>query len=96
MPASPYIIFSKEKRPQVKAENPGISFGDIAKKLGEMWKNMSEEEKKPYIEKAEAEKAEHKDDPKEKKCKSKKCKSCKKEASDKEESEKEAEGSDDE
>ncbi|EAY03627.1 HMG box family protein [Trichomonas vaginalis G3] len=100
MPASPYILFCKEKRPQVKADNPGIAFGDIAKKLGEMWKNLSEEEKKPYIEKAEAEKAEHKDEPKEKKSKCKsKCKSTKKskkEDSEKEESEKEESGSDDE
>ncbi|EAY01387.1 HMG box family protein [Trichomonas vaginalis G3] len=94
MPASPYICFCKEKRPQVKADNPGIAFGDIAKKLGEMWKNLSEEEKKPYVEMAEKEKELHKDDPKEKKTKSKKGKSSKKkEESDKEESEKES-GSD--
>ncbi|EAY08175.1 HMG box family protein [Trichomonas vaginalis G3] len=86
MPKSPYIFFCQEKRPQVKEENPGIAFGDIAKKLGEMWKNLSEEEKKPYMEMAEKDKEAHKNDPKEEK-KSKKSKSKK---SKKEESEKES------
>lgn len=30
------------------AENPDLSFGDLTKKLGEMWKGLSDAEKMPY------------------------------------------------
>ena len=30
------------------AENPTLSFGELTKKLGEMWKGISEAEKAPY------------------------------------------------
>ncbi len=30
------------------AETPGISIGDIAKAIGEMWRGLSEQDKKPY------------------------------------------------
>ncbi|KAK9917825.1 hypothetical protein WJX75_008635 [Coccomyxa subellipsoidea] len=45
---SAYIFFGSEKRPAVKAENPDLSFGDLTKKLGEMWKGLSDAEKMPY------------------------------------------------
>ncbi|KPP58523.1 hypothetical protein Z043_123642 [Scleropages formosus] len=35
-----------------KSENPGLSIGNIAKKLVEMWNNTSAEDKQPYEEKA--------------------------------------------
>ncbi|KAI8982413.1 high mobility group box domain-containing protein [Mycotypha africana] len=53
---SAYMFFSQEKRAEVKAENPEASFGQIGKILGEKWKAMSDEEKKPYNDKAEADK----------------------------------------
>ncbi|KAL6091755.1 hypothetical protein STEG23_014319 [Scotinomys teguina] len=36
----------------IKSTNPGISIGDVAKKFGEMWNNLSDSEKQPYITKA--------------------------------------------
>lgn len=36
----------------MKNDNPGISIGDIAKKLGEMWSKLSPKEKAPYEQKA--------------------------------------------
>lgn len=36
----------------MKGENPGLSIGDTAKKLGEMWNSTSAEEKQPYEKKA--------------------------------------------
>jgi len=39
---------SKENREKVKAENPDITFGQIGKKLGEMWRALSDEEKAEY------------------------------------------------
>lgn len=38
------------------AENPGIPFGEVAKKLGEKWKSLSAEEKAPFEEKARIDK----------------------------------------
>lgn len=47
-PPSAFLIFTSEHREKIKADNPGISITDIAKKSGEMWKKMSTTEKTPY------------------------------------------------
>ena len=44
------------KRGEVVAANPDISLGDTSKKLGEMWKVVSAEDKAPYEELAKADK----------------------------------------
>lgn len=49
-----YMIFSNEKRGEVKAENPGLKVTEIAKVIGDMWKELSEEEKQEYKDKAAA------------------------------------------
>jgi hypothetical protein len=58
-PLSAYMFFSTENRDKVmkdfKFEKKQI--GDIAKKLGEQWKKMSEKDKAPYNEKAKKAKA---------------------------------------
>lgn len=46
------MFFSIATRPKVMEENPGIKFGDIGKKLGEAWKQLPEEEKEPFLQKA--------------------------------------------
>ncbi|KAM9333315.1 high mobility group protein B1a [Pholidichthys leucotaenia] len=51
-PPSAFFVFCSDKRPMLKAENPGLTIGEVAKKLGEMWSNISPEEKQPYEEKA--------------------------------------------
>ncbi|KAG8800884.1 Non-histone chromosomal protein 6 [Serendipita sp. 399] len=53
---SPYMFFTQEWREKIKEENPGIGFGEVAKRLGAKWKSMSDEEKEPYIEKHQADK----------------------------------------
>lgn len=47
-PTTAFFAFSGEKRAEVKAENPELKPNEIASKLGAMWKEMSEDEKKPY------------------------------------------------
>lgn len=37
----------------MKQQYPGLSIGDCAKKLGEMWSKLSQSEKQPYEEKAQ-------------------------------------------
>jgi len=39
-PATSFVLFSNTVREQVKEENPGLSFLDLGKKLGEMWREM--------------------------------------------------------
>ncbi|XP_016097941.1 high mobility group protein B2-like [Sinocyclocheilus grahami] len=51
-PPSAFFVFCSDHRPKVKNDNPGISIGDIAKKLGVMWSKLSPKEKAPYEQKA--------------------------------------------
>lgn len=53
---SAYMFFANENRDIVRAENPGISFGQVGKLLGEKWKALNSEDKLPYENKAEADK----------------------------------------
>ncbi|GMG56436.1 unnamed protein product [Ambrosiozyma monospora] len=53
---SAYMFFANEQRDIVRAENPGIGFGQIGKILGEKWKALDAEGKIPYDNKAEADK----------------------------------------
>jgi non-histone chromosomal protein 6 len=43
-----FAAFAKIERPILKTNTPTISFGDASKCMGEKWKKMTEEEKKPY------------------------------------------------
>jgi len=47
-----YMIFCKTRRDELKRESPDLPFGKIGAKLGEMWRSMSAEEKKPFEDKA--------------------------------------------
>ncbi|KAJ8654232.1 hypothetical protein O0I10_010054 [Lichtheimia ornata] len=53
---SAYMFFSQEQRSTIKEENPDASFGDIGRLLGQKWKGLTDEEKKPYNDKAAADK----------------------------------------
>ncbi|CAO2587179.1 High mobility group protein B1 [Lemmus lemmus] len=35
------FLFCSEYHPKIKGEHPGLSIGDVAKKLGEMWNNTA-------------------------------------------------------
>lgn len=53
---SAYMFFANENRDIVRAENPGISFGQVGKLLGDRWKSLSADDKLPYETKAAADK----------------------------------------
>ncbi|XP_025206341.1 FACT complex subunit Ssrp1 [Melanaphis sacchari] len=57
--ATAYMIWFNEARDEIKSDNPGISFVEIAKKGGELWKKMSTSEKLKYEEKAAKSKEEY-------------------------------------
>ncbi|KAI3354101.1 hypothetical protein L3Q82_018653, partial [Scortum barcoo] len=51
-PPSAFFLFCADFRSKVKGENPGLSIGDTAKKLGAMWNDSPSEDKQPYEKKA--------------------------------------------
>ncbi len=54
-PKSSYLFFSAEKRPEISANFSTL--GEVAKELGRLWNELSDEDKQPYVEQAEAAKA---------------------------------------
>uniref|UniRef100_A0A2K6TY56 HMG box domain-containing protein n=1 Tax=Saimiri boliviensis boliviensis TaxID=39432 RepID=A0A2K6TY56_SAIBB len=59
---SGFLLFCSEFRPKIKSTNPGISIGDVAKKLGEMWNDLNYSENQPSITKAAKLKEKHEKD----------------------------------
>uniref|UniRef100_A0A8C5Q8S2 High mobility group protein B1 n=1 Tax=Leptobrachium leishanense TaxID=445787 RepID=A0A8C5Q8S2_9ANUR len=51
-PPSAFFLFCSDFRPKIKGEHPGLTIGDVAKKLGEMWNNTASDDKVPYERKA--------------------------------------------
>ncbi|GAB1299493.1 High mobility group protein 1 [Apodemus speciosus] len=49
---SAFFSFCSEHRPKIKGEHPGLSIGDAAKKLGEMWNNTAADAEQPCEKKA--------------------------------------------
>ena len=47
-PLTGFMLFAKEHRPKVKEDNPDLTFGQLGKKLGEMWRALSDSEKEAY------------------------------------------------
>ncbi|KAL2642856.1 hypothetical protein R1flu_010443 [Riccia fluitans] len=55
-PLSPFMMWCKEHRHQVKKENPEASFTALKKLLREKWKTVPVEDQAPFIERYETEK----------------------------------------
>ncbi|XP_061741346.1 HMG domain-containing protein 4a isoform X1 [Nerophis ophidion] len=51
--ASAYQVFCKEYRVNITAEQPGLVFGELSKKLAEVWKRMPEKDKLFWRQKAQ-------------------------------------------
>jgi len=52
---NPYICFVKEQRPGLVKANPSLQPKEIMKKIGEMWRCLSDAEKTKYQERAKDE-----------------------------------------
>ncbi|KAM9456910.1 HMG domain-containing protein 4a isoform 1-T2 [Clarias gariepinus] len=48
-----YQVFCKEYRANINAEQPGLVFGELSKKLAEVWKHLPEKEKQVWKQKAQ-------------------------------------------
>ncbi|XP_024031637.1 FACT complex subunit SSRP1 [Morus notabilis] len=59
---SGFMFFSQMDRENVKKSNPGISFTEVGRVLGDKWKKMSVEEKEPYEAKAQQDKKRYKEE----------------------------------
>ncbi|KAI9887330.1 MAG: Non-histone chromosomal protein 6 [Watsoniomyces obsoletus] len=59
---SAYMFFANEQRENVRDENPGITFGQVGKVLGERWKALNEKQRQPYEAKAAADKKRYEDE----------------------------------
>eukprot|EP00835_Amoeboradix_gromovi_P005607 NODE_543_length_6878_cov_0.317008.p4 type:complete len:212 gc:universal NODE_543_length_6878_cov_0.317008:201-836(+) len=51
-PMTSYFLFSKDIRPQLKERMPEAKSNELAVQMGAIWRGMSAEEKKPYVEQA--------------------------------------------
>ncbi|XP_068606176.1 HMG domain-containing protein 4a [Brachionichthys hirsutus] len=51
--ASAYQVFCKEYRVNINAEQPGLVFGELSKKLAEVWKAMPDKDKLVWKQKAQ-------------------------------------------
>ncbi|GFR39904.1 hypothetical protein Agub_g409 [Astrephomene gubernaculifera] len=45
---SAFMYFSNANRDKIKSENPGVSFGEVGKLVGERWKALGAEDRVPY------------------------------------------------
>lgn len=57
-----FMLYSTAIRPDVKEENPDLGFGEIAKLIGKKFRELSEEEKKQWNQKAEQDKFRYRDE----------------------------------
>ncbi|MCJ8739317.1 hypothetical protein PDJAM_G00045830 [Pangasius djambal] len=48
-----YQVFCKEYRANINAEQPGLVFGELSKKLAEVWKHLPEKDKQIWKQKAQ-------------------------------------------
>jgi len=55
-PLSAFFHYCKEERPKLKAMNPSLSVGEIAKELGDRWNHTAPEGKQTYEEAAQRDK----------------------------------------
>jgi len=49
---SAYFIYTNEQREQIRKDNPELKITEVSKRIGDMWKALSDDEKKPYNVKA--------------------------------------------
>lgn len=50
------MFYSNCIRPELKEKNPDLKIGDLAKKIGALWQEMKDDEKKKYQDMAAADK----------------------------------------
>ena len=59
-PMSAFLYFSQGRRSQIKAANPDLRNTQVSRILGEMWRNLSDEERRPHVDKEKEEREKYK------------------------------------
>ena len=60
-PMSAFLYFSKMKRRILKLENPSLSNIQISRMLGQIWRDFSEEDRRPFIDEESTDRKRYKD-----------------------------------
>ena len=63
-PRSSYLLWTESVRAGLKKANPALDMPAMSKKMGELWKAMSDDDKTPFVEAAEADKLRYADEKK--------------------------------
>lgn len=56
---SPYFLFVKKHRDQLRKDHPELSVPALGRKLGEMWRNLDEKGRQPFVDESEKSKNEY-------------------------------------
>ena len=59
-PMSAFLHFSQTRRQAVKDDHPNMRNPEISRALGEVWRGMSQEEKRPFVEREKVEREKYK------------------------------------
>lgn len=59
-PMSAFLYFSQGKRSEIKGQNPDIKNTEVSRVLGEMWRNLSDAERSPHVNREKIERDKYK------------------------------------
>jgi HMG (high mobility group) box len=53
-PMSAFLMFAQGRRAELRTKNPDLKNTEVSQILGEMWRNLSEEDRRPFVEREKA------------------------------------------
>ena len=58
---TPYMCYSKEVRPSIMQQHPNASVTEVAKLIGAQWRQLTDDQKRPYTEMARKDRERYKE-----------------------------------